>query len=261
MAALRNALKARLDTGDLGIGATIRIGRTADMPLVLKQAGFDFLWLDREHGVVSLDASYQMAWSAIGAGIAPLIRLATHVPAEINLVLTNGFLGVIAPHVETAEQAAAIAACCRFPPGGVRSVPAGFPHFQWEAVPFAKAAEALNRETLCVVMLESRLAIRNAEAIASVPGVDVLKIGASDLSFEAGIPSQDGHPFIHDAVSDVVAACAKHGKHAGIGGVSDSELLSTFTGMGIRYVSAGPDLAFLVEAARRRVTTIRDSLL
>lgn len=252
MIEVRNTLRERLERDEVAIGCYIRMGRTSDVPKMLKVCDFDYIWLDLEHAAVTLDTGYQMALSAIDAGITPLIRLSGHSSSEINLVLTNGFLGVIAPHVENAAQARAIAECCRFWPDGNRSVPNGFPHFGWSRIPFPDAAKVLNKETVCAVMLESREAIKNAEEIAAVPGVDILKIGGSDLTFEMGIPSQYGHDMIAEAVEAVVAACRKHGKYPGIGGVNDNHLVEKYVQMGMRYTSTGTDVSFMMAGAQQR---------
>lgn len=258
MAEVRNTARARLEKGECALGAYIRMGRTADVPKMFKESGFDWVWLDLEHAVVTLDAGMQMALSAIDCGITPLIRLSGHDPAEISLVLTNGFLGVIAPHVDTPEQAATVARACRFAPVGNRSVPNGFPHFGWRAIPFPEAAAILNRETICIVMLESRRAIQNAEAIAAVPGVDVLLIGGSDLTFEMGIPSQYGHERMAEAVAAVVAAARKHGKFPGLGGVNDNALVARYVGMGMRFMSTGTDVGYMMAAAAARARFFRE---
>jgi len=258
MAEPRNTMLARLRAGELALGAYIRMGRTADVPKMFKESGFDWIWLDLEHAVVTLDAGMQMALSAIDCGITPLIRLSGHSAHEISLVLTNGFLGVIAPHVDTPEQAEVVARACRFFPEGERSVPNGFPHFGWRAIPFPEAAAVLNRETSCTVMLESPEAIANAERIAAVPGVDVLMIGGSDLTFAMGIPSQYGHPRMEDAVRTVVAACRRHGKVPGIGGVNADELVAKYVGMGMRFMSTGTDVGYMMAGASSRARWFRD---
>lgn len=258
MIEIRNSVRARLEKDELALGAYVRMGRTADVPKMFKHAGFDFIWLDLEHAVVPLSIGYEMALSAIDVGMTPLIRLSGHSPSEINLVLTNGFLGVIAPHVDTPEQAKAIAECCRFYPEGNRSVPNGFPHFQWASIPFPEAAGILNRETICIVMLETEEAIANADAIAAVPGVDVLKIGGSDLTFELGIPSEYGHPRMEAAVAAVIEACRKHGKYPGLGGVNENALVEKYVGMGMRYMSTGTDVGYMMAGAGQRSKFFRD---
>ncbi len=257
MVEVRNTARARLEAEECALGAYIRMGRTADVPKMFMNSGFDWIWNDLEHAVVTMDACMQMALSAIDCGITPLVRLSGHRPAEISLVLTNGYLGVIAPHVDTPEQAEIVARACRFTPLGNRSVPNGFPHFGWRAIPFPEAAEILNRETICIVMLESREAVANAEAIAAVDGIDVILIGGSDLTFEMGIPSQYGHERMHEAVETVVAAARNQGKHPGLGGVNDNALVTKYVQMGMRFMSTGTDVGYMMAAATARARFFR----
>ena len=164
---------------------------------------------------MSFDTLSQMALAAIEAGIFPLVRVPGHDAAPINRALSNGAMGVIAPHVATPEPAAAVARACRFAPLGERSVPGAFPALGYAPLGFDEAAAILNRETLVVVMIESETAIANAEAIAAVDGVDCLFIGCSDLTFELGIPAQYDHPRMLESLKAVAAAAHKQVKAAG----------------------------------------------
>ena len=110
----------------------------------------------------------------------------------------------------------------------------------------------LNDEILTVVMIESPEAVKNADAIAEVDGVDVLLIGTSDLSSELGIAGQMGHTKIIDAYETVGAACRKHGKVLGMGGVYDEENASRYVGMGARFVLTGSDHNYMLMGANTR---------
>ena len=101
-------------------------------------------------------------------------------------------------------------------------------------------------------MLETPAAIANADAIAAVPGIDVLLIGTSDLTMEMGIPGQLQHPDVVAAYETVIAACNKHGKWAGMGGVYVEEPMRRYIGMGARMVLSGNDLSLLMAAATQR---------
>ena len=116
----------------------------------------------------------------------------------------------------------------------------------------AEAQKAINDEILTVVMLESPEAVKNAEDIAEVDGVDVLLIGTSDLSSELGIAGQMGHQKIIDAYETVAAACRKHGKVLGMGGVYDEENASRYVGMGARFVLTGSDHNYMLMGANTR---------
>src|SRR5258708_37000077 len=115
-----------------------------------------------------------------------------------------------------------------------------------------KMAEVTNRRddnTLITVMIETPKAVRNAEAIAAVPGIDSLLVGSSDLSMEMGIPGENGHPRIQEAVDKVIAACKKHGKWPGMGGAYSEELLQLYIGKGMKLLLAGKGLALLTNSA------------
>ena len=122
------------------------------------------------------------------------------------------------------------------------------------------ATEAINRETLVVVMLESPEAIDNADKIAEVPGIDALLIGTNDLSLEMGIPGELGHSDIVAAYDSVIAACKAHGKYAGMGGVYKPELMAKYIEMGTQLILAGNDISFLMESARRQASAVRKIL-
>ena len=147
-----------------------------------------------------------------------------------------------------------IASNCRYPPIGHRSITGALPQLGFETHPLKDATEAINRETLVVVMLESPEAIDTVQAIAAIPGIDALLIGTNDLSLEMGIPGELGHPDVVAAYDSVIAACKTHGKYAGMGGVYKPELMAKYIEMGTQLILAGNDISFLMESARRQAS-------
>ena len=248
----RQSLRDRLAAGLPCLGMSLRLARTTDHAAILRDAGYHWMFLDLEHGTMSFDTLSQMALAGIEAGVCPLVRVPDHDPAPINRALSNGAMGVIAPHVDTPEQAAAVARACRFPPLGERAVPGAFPALGYTQRGFDEAAEILNRETLVVVMIESEAAVANAEAIAAVDGVDALFVGCSDLTFELGLPAQYDHPRIRECLIKVRDAAANQGKFSGFGGVGDDALAADYLGLGLNLMLAGNDLALLLRGARAR---------
>ena len=115
----------------------------------------------------------------------------------------------------------------------------------------------MNEETLVVVMIESPQGVENCEAIAAVPGIDALLIGTNDLTFEMGIPGNFLDARVIDAYTKVIAACKKHGKFPGMGGMYTPELLERFIGMGARLILAGSDFSFLLQAGTARASLVR----
>ena len=254
---LRNAAIERLRAGELAVGIILRSARTVDIAPAMKAAGYDWLFLDLEHNSMDLDTAVQISVAALGAGIAPVARVPARQLWLATRVLDGGGLGIVMPHVDTPEEAKAIAAALRYPPIGHRSVAGGLPHFGYEKKPLAETCAEINAATMVVVMLETPQAIANAEAIAAVPGIDSLLIGTNDLAMELGTPGNFGDERIVAAYQTVVDACRKHGKYAGVGGISDDALLRRYIQMGVRVVLPGSDFSFLQMAAAERAATMR----
>jgi 2-keto-3-deoxy-L-rhamnonate aldolase RhmA len=257
---LRNAARDRLEAGELALGVSLRQARTVDIAAIMKAAGYDWLFLDLEHNSMDLDIAVQISVAALGAGIAPIARVPAGQHWLATRILDGGGLGIVMPHVDTAQEAREIADRLRYPPAGHRSIAGGLPHFGYAPVKTAEATAAINAATLVVVMLETPKAIANAREIAAVPGIDALLIGTSDLSIEMGIPGAFADERIVAAYRTVTEACRAHGKHAGIGGVYEEGLLRRYIGMGVRLVLAGGDLAFMAGAAAERATAMRACL-
>jgi len=259
-ASVTNAAKDRLAAGELALGVILRQARTVDIASAMKACGYDWLFLDLEHNSMDLDMAVQISVAALGVGIAPIVRVPARQLWMATRVLDGGALGIVMPHVDTPEEAAAVAAALRYPPLGHRSVAGGLPHLRYEKHSLADTCTAINDATMVVVMLETPLAIRNAEAIAAVPGVDSLLVGTNDLAMELGIPGGFGDERIVAAYQSVVDACKKHGKHAGVGGIADQALIKRYVDMGVRLVLPGSDLGFLQSAASATAATMRGFL-
>jgi 2-keto-3-deoxy-L-rhamnonate aldolase RhmA len=111
---------------------------------------------------------------------------------------------------------------------------------------------------MVVVQFESAEALDNTEEIVAVGGVDMVLLGVNDLLQDWGIPGQYEHARVHDAYARVIAACRKHGKHVGVGGLATRPALAAdFVRMGARYVSTGTDLAFLLAACTQKAKEVR----
>jgi 4-hydroxy-2-oxoheptanedioate aldolase len=255
---LRNSARERLEAGELALGVGIRQSRTVDIAAIMKACGYDWLFLDLEHNSMDLDTAVQISVAALAVGIAPVVRVPAGQFWLATRVLDGGALGIVMPHVDTAEEAREIADRLRYPPQGHRSIAGGLPHFGYAPVATGPACAAINAATLIVVMLETPTAISNAAAIAAVPGIDSLLIGTSDLSIELGIPGQLGEQPIVDAYRTVIEACRAHGKFAGMGGVYEEGLMRRYLGMGMQLVLGGGDLGFMTAAASARAKMLRE---
>ncbi|MGC2122400.1 MAG: aldolase/citrate lyase family protein [Xanthobacteraceae bacterium] len=254
---LRNPMKDKLARGEVVASMTVRLVPGIEITRIAKTAGFDSLYVDLEHSSFSLETTGQICMAALAAGVTPLVR----VPgvAEVSRVLDGGALGVIAPHVRSTADARDYVRAAKFPLLGDRSAAGHLPHLHYRSFPPAEADAALNAATLLMVQFESEAAVANADEIAAVDGVDMVMIGSNDLLADWGLAGQYDHPRLRDAYTKTIAACRKHGKHVGVGGLSSRpQLAAEFVRMGARYVSTGTDLGFLLAAATAKAKEVRD---
>ena len=257
MSTVPNHALRQLRAGKLAIGIGLRQARTVDTAQILKTAGFDWMFIDCEHNSMDTDVAAQIASAALAIGITPVVRVAGKEHWLSSRMLDNGAQGVVVPHVESEIEARRIADHCRFPPIGHRSMGGGLQQIGFASMPVGETARIVNEETLVVVMLESPKGIENCEAIAAVPGIDALLIGTNDLCFELGIPGQFNDPRVAEAYKKTIAACKKHGKFSGMGGMYTAELLERHINMGVQLILSGSDFSLLMQAATARASLVR----
>ena len=257
MASIPNPVRTRLAAGQLALGMGLRQARTVDIGRIVAACGFDFAFIDMEHNSMGTDTAAQIAVACHDAGVAPLVRVPGYEHYLATRLLDAGAMGIVFPHVDTAEHAARLVESCKYPPMGHRSLGGPMPQLGFRPVPRAEATRLVNEATLLVMMLETPRAIAGAEAIAAVPGVDVLLIGTNDLTLEMGIPGQYDSPRVVQAYEAVIAACKQHGKWPGMGGIYDHPTMQRYITMGARFVLGGSDVTFLISGAQARAEFLR----
>lgn len=242
---------------ELALGLGVHHMRGPAVPMVAKAAGFDWLFIDAEHGFISTGEIAQICLAALPQGVVPIVRICSGEFAEGTRALDNGALGLVIPHVDTPEQARELVDAFRFAPMGHRSTGGTNAQFGYRPPAAAEAQKILNAEILIIPMIETPLAVENADAIAGVEGIDALLIGTNDLTLEMGISGQIGHDRIKAAYATVAAACKRHDKVLGMGGVYDQELSTHYIGLGARLILGASDHALLLNAATQRVQFLR----
>jgi 2-keto-3-deoxy-L-rhamnonate aldolase RhmA len=229
--------------------------------MLAASCGHDWIFIDMEHGALSTHEATQICIAALPTGMTPIVRVCADAIDEGARALDNGAMGVVVPHVDTRAQAERIAQAYRYPPVGTRSWGGPPPIFRFKAPGHAEAQAEANEEILVVAMIESREAIKNVDAIASVAGIDALLIGTSDLSADLGIAGQIGHAEVQAAYQTVGAACRKYGKILGMGGVYDREWATRYIKeSGARLILSGSDHNYIVAGATQRTELLRSVL-
>lgn len=257
MQSIVNAAKARLDKGEIAIGMGIRGVRGVEIARLMKSAGYDWLFIDLEHGATSTETAFQISVAALDAGIAPFVRVPHGEFAMGARCLDAGALGIVIPHVDTVEVARAMVEAFKFRPLGHRSIGGAYPQFGFAPRPADEVMSGLNAATMLVAMVETPQAVENADGIAGVPGIDALLVGTNDLCIEMGIPGKIDDPRVAEAMDRVIAACKKHGKYAALGGVYSRDLMKQYLSRGFRMVLAGNDISLLLQAAQDQSQFVR----
>lgn len=216
----------------------------------LSGSGFDWIGIDLQHGTATLDGLPGQLRACELIGTPALVRTSGHSTAEIGRVLDAGAAGVVVPMVESAAQAAAIAAACTFPPDGVRSSGASRSAF---ATPLLLQPEG---KVLCLAMIESTAGLANAEAIAQTDGIDGIFLGPYDLALSLGANGVTD-PETIDAIGRVLAVARNHGKLTGA--FSGSPELSRAL-HDADLLAVDSDLAFLRAGAEAKLAATRAAL-
>ena len=198
---LRNRVKEKLARDEVVASMTVRLSRSIEIARIAATAGFDTIYVDVEHNTLSIDAVCQICIAAMQCGITPLVRVPANTPEFICRLLDGGAMGVIAPHVRSAEEAREVVRYAKFTPQGERGAGGALPHYHYRSFPSAVVNQAMNDATMVVVMMETVAALENVEEIAAVDGVDMMLIGTNDLCNEMGITGQFDHANVRDALS------------------------------------------------------------
>ena len=252
-----NAVKKTLAAGGRAIGAMIFEFFTPGLPRLMKNARAEYVMYCMEHTGASFETMKAQFALCRALGVVPLARVPGTEYDFIARALDIGALGVMVPLVDTAEQAQFIVSCTRYPPaGGRRGAAFGFAHDDYEGGDVIEKMKMIHDRTLVIAMIETKQGLENLDAIAAVPGVDVLWLGHFDMSNFLGIPGDFGHPMFQDAIKRIVAAAKKHGKAAGYMAAS-AALGKEYLGHGFRMIATGTDQGMLQEATREMLDGMR----
>src|SRR5882757_9196707 len=202
----------RLAAGKPALAVGIRHARTADVARMARGAGYDVIWVDLEHSSMSVDCAAQIAASATDLGLEAWVRVPERDYGVIGRLLDGGASGIIAPRVESAQEAQRVVEASRFPPRGQRSQIALLPQHGFRRFPAAELTRRADRATSVHILLETAAGIADAGAIAALDGVDILHVGLNDLSADLGHIGDVRHPDLLDACARVAGAAARHGK-------------------------------------------------
>jgi 2-dehydro-3-deoxyglucarate aldolase/4-hydroxy-2-oxoheptanedioate aldolase len=253
-----NAVKKKLAAGGRAFGSMVFEFFSPGMPRILKNAGAEYALYCMEHTGAGYETVKSHFTLCRALGLVPLVRVPGTEYDFIARALDCGALGVMVPLVDTREQAEFIVSCTRYPPAGRRGAAFGFAHDDYEGGDVVEKIRMIHERTLVIAMIETKKGLENVEAIAAVPGVDVLWLGHFDLTNFLGIPAQFSHPLYREALKRIVGAAEKNGKAAGYM-AADEDLGREYLGHGFRMIATGTDQGMLQTAIKRNIDALRSA--
>jgi 4-hydroxy-2-oxoheptanedioate aldolase len=232
-----NSTKQKVLVGKTAYGVFLPLNSPTIVEM-LGYLGFDFVILDAEHSPIDLESCDHMVRAAECANITSIVRIAMNIRQNILRYLDMGALGVQIPMVNTKVEAEAVVESVKYPPVGKRGLAsiraAGYALTR----PLGEYVKEANQETMVVVQVETVQAAENIKEILSVPNIDVIFIGPTDLSSAMGYPGQPSHPEVQKMIMSLVNQIRAAGKAAGTTAY-DLDALRKCKERGFQYICYG----------------------
>ncbi len=214
------------------------------IPIILKNAGCQFIIYDMEHGGLSLEQFKTLAIISNANNIFPLIRIPEVSYNYVARALDLGAAGIMAPMVNTQEEALKIIQSSKYPPKGVRGAGFGFSHDNYNNEDLINYMDKANNNLINIIQIETKVAVENIEKIAAINGVDCLWVGHFDLTNFLGIPGQFSSDIYLNAIRRIVAAAKLNKKSLGIM-VNNHDELKMYSKLGFNMIAVGTEMSIL----------------
>lgn len=243
-----NQFRERLLGGDRLIGVVVTLP-SPEVAELLSQVGFDWLWIDTEHG--PFDAlGAQRHLQAAAERVPAVVRVPWAEDVWIKKALDIGASGVIVPQVNTAAQARQVVAASKYPPEGTRGVGAARAHKY--GLGFQAYVDAANQQTAVIVQAEHIEAVENIDQIVAVDGVDAVLVGPYDLSASMGKIGQVQDPQVQQAIEKIRQSCQAAGVRLGMFGDNPASL-KPWLDKGFSLIACGTDTMHLIAATKEAI--------
>ena len=242
-----NHVRQRLQRGEPSIGTWLSLP-SPEAAEYVSTLGFDWLVVDTEHNAIDIRTLGQMFSAMAVSGVAPMVRIPWISGENIKRVLDAGAWGIVAPMVNTREEAELIVSNTKYPPEGVRSV-GGSRH----AMSFGTSAKEYyshaNDQILVVVQIEHIDGVNNADEILGVPGIDACFIGPNDLAASMGlgigVPLESDQPELVSAIMHIRDTARKHGVAPGVH-TSGAEGMNARIEQGFQFCALASEMKYLM---------------
>jgi 4-hydroxy-2-oxoheptanedioate aldolase len=249
-------MKQALNNGQSLVGTMLAEIRQPAVMQLLKNAGFDFVIIDNEHGPFGLETVADLSRMALSLDLTPVVRVPELFYPYLAQSLDAGGQGLMVPRITHAGQVREAVEMMKYPPLGRRGCALGRGHTAFKSGPLSETMARANEETLLIIQIETEEAIDNIEEIVATPGVDVALIGPTDLSIAMGVPGQMDSPKLHTAIKKMIDACQRHQTAPAIH-INNLEWAVYWIEQGMRLVSSFSEAGLLTRGGLEVTSTMQ----
>ena len=251
-------LKERLAAGELLLGGIAAEYLRPSLVKLYARAGFDFLYIEYEHGFMAPTALADTVLCARDNGLPVIAKTPQLERAEVAKLLECGIVGIQLPRTESRADVETLRGYLKFPPHGTRAIAPGYGSSSYvQPADWSDWMRESNDDTCLVVHIETRRAYENAEQIISTPGVDMVYVGPGDFSIEMGQPGRYDDPDVAGPMREILRLCQKYNVPFGTT-ASGVESAREWTQRGARFFEVTDELALILDGAMRLVAEYRE---
>jgi 2-dehydro-3-deoxyglucarate aldolase/4-hydroxy-2-oxoheptanedioate aldolase len=251
-----NVVKQALKKGELQLGTGFWQLRSPEVARILAAAGFQWAFVDTEHGGFDLESVQDICRVANLAGLCPIVRVADLQYPLVSRALDCGAQGIIFPRVESVELLEKAVSWTKFPPAGVRGYGLTIQQANYEDVTMPQIMDHYNENILVVMQIETKRALEMREELLSVPGIDAVMIGPADLSISLGVPGDFLNPIMVEAMEAVRDTCLRRGIAPGTQtrGLPQAKF---WTERGLTFLGCSNETAMLLDRATEIASNLK----
>jgi 2-keto-3-deoxy-L-rhamnonate aldolase RhmA len=254
----KNLVKQALKEGRMQLGCGFGQLRSPEIPRMLLAAGFQWAFVDTEHGGFDLETVQDICRVSNLIGFLPVVRVADLQYSLVARALDCGAGGIILPRVESPELLEKAVSWMKFPPVGIRGYGLTIVNTEYEPLGIREVMEHLNANTLVCFQIETQKALDAREELLSVPGIDAVMVGPADLSISLGVPGDFQHPKMVEAMEAIRDSCIRH-KIAPGTQTRTPALARFWKERGMLFLGCGNDTGMLLDRATEIAKDIKSA--
>ncbi len=250
-------IRARMRAGQLCLGTAITLSDPVVSELIA-EAGYDFTWIDMEHGPFDLQTVLLHIMAVRGLDTAPFVRVPSNDPVTIKPVLELVPAAIIVPLIRTPADALQAVRACKYPPHGIRGY-GPRRGTRYGGVSQVQYLESAGQQTMVLIQIEQIEAVNNIDAILATPGLDGICLGPNDLSGSMGRLGRTSSPEVQAAMDTVLAKARQTNLFIGVATGYDPKTLPIWIAKGIQWMCLNGDYANLYQQSKAVLNAVREA--